>query len=485
MDRKYPIVLYDGNLGELKENEDYIRPPLSSLLFEPSGFLNRVDSTISFVDGTLTFSIQPAATSYNIVIQGILFVKNSLESKVISDVEGKHYLYFDQDGVLQETTTFSEDIILKYAYIAAIYWDATNSKAIVFEDERHGAIMDGKTHIHWHITIGTGFESGLKLDNFVVDGDGSLDSHAQFSCDDGYIRDEDIRFFIEDDNPQNIYPILYAPIFYRTGANGYWRYDTITAFPVKSYVGGSNLLAWNEWTGATWQQTETTDLYFVLCFILATNDVVNPVIAIQGQAEYEDFTKAKAGIFNELAMILTDILPVEEYIVLGAVMYEVNATFTNSVKARVIKFDEQSNYLDFRGSTRADIISPRTTTSNIFQNTTFIGTVVFGNSITPDPIAANTNDYYPDGLEDANMLRLSSTGNYSITGLKAPDPAKNQMIFVVNVGTNNITVKNNSGLSLAANRFLIGADKNLQSNEGIMLIYDDVSLRWRASAINI
>ena len=91
-------------------------------------------------------------------------------------------------------------------------------------------------------------------------------------------------------------------------------------------------------------------------------------------------------------------------------------------------------------------------------------------------------------LEKRKPKGQSSTIDVNIDGLLAPVPLKNQGIFICNVSTGGITItiKDASGSSsIAKNRFLIGSDKILQPNEGIMLIYDDVSLRWRSQAIQI
>lgn len=111
--------------------------------------------------------------------------------------------------------------------------------------------------------------------------------------------------------------------------------------------------------------------------------------------------------------------------------------------------------------------------------------IVYGQALTPPSLIGNTNDYYPLGLETTVLLRLSSNGNYELTGLKSPTPPSAQEIKIFNVGTNNITFKDNSASSLADNRFLMGGNKTLQTNEGIAVIYDPVSLRWRGTGIII
>ena len=109
----------------------------------------------------------------------------------------------------------------------------------------------------------------------------------------------------------------------------------------------------------------------------------------------------------------------------------------------------------------------------------------FSSSITPPTLTAGVDDYNPAGLETCNFVRLSSTTNVSITGLVEPNPPRNQALFLCNVGSSNITIANESTASIAGNRFLIGGNKTLQRDEGVLLIYDDVSERWRSQAIQI
>ena len=130
--------------------------------------------------------------------------------------------------------------------------------------------------------------------------------------------------------------------------------------------------------------------------------------------------------------------------------------------------------------------SAQSTGLNWTNSPSFTGTVSFNGELTPAAISANTNNYAPTGIDTCNFLRLSASGNFNLTGIIAPSPASNQAIFVVNVGaSNSITFKNNDASSTAANRFLLGGDKNVQTDEGILIIYDQTSARWRASSINI
>lgn len=129
------------------------------------------------------------------------------------------------------------------------------------------------------------------------------------------------------------------------------------------------------------------------------------------------------------------------------------------------------------------VVDPTTSTGLKWQDGgLFNGTIVLANPVTPPEITTNVNNYNPTGLSGTNMLRLSSNGNYIITGLQAPSPAVGQFILIINVGVNNLILKNDDVNSQAGNRFLAGADKLLQASETLVVVYDPISLRWRIVA---
>lgn len=98
----------------------------------------------------------------------------------------------------------------------------------------------------------------------------------------------------------------------------------------------------------------------------------------------------------------------------------------------------------------------------------------------PSQITANQNDYNPDALANVTTLRVSSDASRNITGLAGG--FEGRIIIIVNVGTQEIILKTEDALSIAANRFAINADMTLLGNDCAILEYDSVSLRWRAPA---
>lgn len=316
---------------------------------EPTGFVNQVDSTLAFVNGTRTFTIAPAVTSFTYYVAGALRIKSASENIVIANTEGLHFIYYD-DETLSETTTFTIDLLTTYVLVAIIYWDATNSQQIYFGDERHSITMDGMTHYNMHITKGAAYVSGLALGNFTADASGANDAHAQFSVANGVILDEDIFTTITDGSPQDISAILNAPVYYKDGASGVWRRQASSAFPVINFAAGSNLLAWNQNNGGTWQQTEVLNNQFVLAHIYAINDINTPIIAVQGQATYGNVPAAREGAENEITTLATSGLPFAEAVAIGSVIYQTSTGYANTPQARVRTTDAGDNYVDFRRS---------------------------------------------------------------------------------------------------------------------------------------
>lgn len=166
---------------------------------EPTGFRTeggRDASQISFDDGTRTLTIAPKTTHFDYYIRKKVYRKVAPVSAVIPDVEGLYFFYFDGPTLLFQTN-FALDILDRYAYVATVYWDATNKEAVMVSDERHGLSMDHATHAYLHRVNGTQHNRGLSAGGFTTSGDGSLAKDAQVSLSDGSVLDEDLDIVIE------------------------------------------------------------------------------------------------------------------------------------------------------------------------------------------------------------------------------------------------------------------------------------------------
>lgn len=101
-------------------------------------------------------------------------------------------------------------------------------------------------------------------------------------------------------------------------------------------------------------------------------------------------------------------------------------------------------------------------------------------TLTPAQLTASVADYAPTGHATAYLFRLSADAAWSLTGLAGG--AANRTVRLVNVGAFAITLENEDASSTAANRFALAGDVELAAGEGIDLVYDTTSSRWRAAA---
>jgi len=308
---------------------------------EPTGFLNRTDSTTSFVDGSRLFTIAPVSASFSFYIKGTKFTKTTSQQITIPNFAGNHYIYFNTSGVLESTQIFSSDIIEQNAFVSVIYWNTDLNTHTYFAEERHGITMDGATHIYLHTTFGARYLSGLALQGFTPDGNGSLDAHAQFTADEGSIRDEDILL--------SSAAQAQIPILFRQGQ--LWRKKAADAFPLiysgtAGYTGVNGRIPFNEFAGGSWQLTQVSSANYVLVHFFATNDKQNPIVGIQGIAQYNNAPQAKAAASTEITSLSG--LPFAEFVAIGTVLFQSN-TYTNTPDARVVSVNG-ATYIDFRGT---------------------------------------------------------------------------------------------------------------------------------------
>ena len=143
----------------------------------PTGFENRTDSSISFNNVNLTFTVAPAASavSFDLWEVGVKYTISASTDIIISNTEGIHLIYFS-DGVLAETVNPTNaqvsNIIKTKPLVTIIYWDLSAVTAIYVGEERHGYIMSPDTHNYQHFAEGLRYFAGLGLNNINADGSG-------------------------------------------------------------------------------------------------------------------------------------------------------------------------------------------------------------------------------------------------------------------------------------------------------------------------
>jgi len=364
LDGRNSDILKIGAINEVNADtgvtvEDRLFPDVFIDSKEPTGFNAAATNkgNLSFNDGNRTFTHSlSGGQPFDLWIYGKRFVKSASETLVISDVEGKHYVYYDEDGILQESV--NPDIVTLFiflkteAFVALIYWNATDNEQVWFTDKRHENQMDGATQAWIAFIEGTQAVLGGVLFGFSVDGDGSNNNHAKFTVSGtGYIVA---------DLPGISFGGSTGQAIYRTGSFSYWRkiqesgYFVVT--DTTAGVGSTGRLVYNKKTGSSWGLSTVTDGYFVNCHIVvylgASGSNFGSVI---GSNEYATLEEARLGIADEIFNMSTSILPDPEHTFLGTAIFQTSSGFTNDVKAIVASTDYGEDYMnllpaDFNGT---------------------------------------------------------------------------------------------------------------------------------------
>lgn len=324
------LELEEENVGTGEKDDRGVnfKDLLRGITLEPTGFVNRVDSVISWNDSTRQISVTPVGASFDYYIKGERYHKTTTQTATITDTDGSWFIYFNGDTLVASQTPWSFDT----TWLAFAIWDATNNKFIFVADERHGLVMDHATHSRLHRVNHTQIENGgFQLGNYVLNGDGSSDDHARISITNGYVHDEDIRIQVVNtatpSNPfeQKLNPIAWAPIYYKSGTA--WRRHDATQFPV--IYDGVDTIQYNLDTAGSWSLANVTNGHYVEMWAFMTTNIDEPFIFILGQRDMATVLNVSDPDLLEI----TEGLPFSEFKFLYKLIFRSSTSYTNTPKA--------------------------------------------------------------------------------------------------------------------------------------------------------
>jgi hypothetical protein len=352
----YGALINDGS-GNLSWQNP--RAMVSEVDFDMNGFVNRADSTFTFDDTTdplnPVFTIQPTGASYTMYFGGREIIKtgpNTLTTPAFDiSQSGEHYIYFDPITLnLKEYLSFHGfDVGI---YVATVYWSVPESKGYFIGDERHSSKRDTTWHLWAHTTIGTRYESGLAIYNStgqpISTPTAATDDAIQIGVQSGTIADEDIVIDITHAAiPTQFFqqPINYPaqiPVIYKTGPFGIWKKDSATTFPYKNNDNVAGLIQFNEHLLiGDWTQTAAAATgSYVAYWLCATDNVIEPIVSIQGQREDANLNDARSN--NTFQSLDATGLPFQEIRMLYRVIVQTDGGFGGTMHANI------SDVLDMR-----------------------------------------------------------------------------------------------------------------------------------------
>jgi hypothetical protein len=426
---------------------------------EPSGWADRTTATLSRVDGTLTFSVTPVSGSFTIYIKGVPFTYTSAQSITWTDTEGTWYFYFDINGTLtstQDSNAWVTALLGDGVLVASLYWDATNNISMMFSEERHG-FMQGDIHLEMHNAFGTQWVSGGVLSPTTVAGTGANASDAQLGVSTVTIYDEDIRMTWSNGSPQTMNNPAAIPVYYKLGANGYWRKKTADSWPfiysgTAGYTGAQGRIPYNQNNAGTWSLTQIAQSSYVLIHIYATNDIIEPIIAIHGQTEYATLNSAQSGITTELLSISAIVKGLNfEVTPLGSLIVQSNSGYGNTPKARFQPATAAgASYIDFRGNTFRG-----GTSSGVTAHSQLTGLANDDHTIYALLAGRAGGQTLIGGTAASENLTLQSTANATRGYITIPDPltiGSNPDFSIIPISSSQVAITSRRDLQLVGNR---------------------------------
>jgi len=283
----------------------------------------------SYVAGTRTFSlaVKGGESYFGFWSYGKRYNKTTTQSVIWPIDAGTYYFYFDEDGELQYVidTGFTSAIFIKSAICGLVHWNG--SEIIVqAKDEQHGG-MEPATHLRLHLADGAKYAQGGDITG-LVDASSTYTSIAAMLS-----VDEDINIMTAETTT--------APFLYREGATGVWK-QTAVDNNIGHIASGDTYISWNEWTGSTWQLTESaSSTDYIIYYFLWTNDSVNPIKKLVGQQPYASRSDARDGLLSEIGKIDIGGFPSTEAYLMYAYIAKRNGTLEDD--------GEGNTYVDLRG----------------------------------------------------------------------------------------------------------------------------------------
>jgi len=333
----------------------------SAVVVDRNGFEDPDDVVMIRAGAGKSITIGPVGTSYNVWSKGNLFTKTAVDFLDMSNDVGLHLLYFDESGVLLEHINPTDDeiaeTVLENCIVAWGYWDGTNMLYWTGKNEFHGIIMSPATHGYLHRINGSKYLSGMALDDIIANGDGTLDTTAQFSIPIGEMLDEDIMVSMN-----AITSTKGIPIFWRDGTSN-WMSSTTAEEYISHAVAGRAY--YNLDTAGTWSRVEVDSSDYVLVHVFASNHEIHAdalgkadYITVMGQDTYGNRNQARIGANEEINNLVLSGLPFAEFVPIASIIFESRDAYTNYAKSRIRTTDEGEDYVDWRFSEVSPTIGP-------------------------------------------------------------------------------------------------------------------------------
>jgi len=252
----------------------------------------------------VSIRVKSGSPNFSFYANNKLYTKTTTQTTTLPNVSGSYYIYFDNDGNIQNElqTGLPDEAFYSNAIATFVYFNKDYPTEYLMNwDEYHGKDMSGITHQSKHSTDGAKYSSGLEVQG-IVEND---TTYTQTTS--GVIFDEDIKHIISSNATGH-------STFYRYGAEGNWR-KLSPDLSVAHKEGGDSYYSYNKFDGTNygWKEGGSTDDFWIQFFISHPGGISK----IPGQNGYSSVRKARNAIETEVTRMNTEGLPNPEFIWLG------------------------------------------------------------------------------------------------------------------------------------------------------------------------
>lgn len=285
------------------------------------GIVDRTATTLSFTEGTRTFTVTPVSGSWTFYNKGTLYTVSTTKTIQIADTSGARFIRINPSTLNLEdggsVPDFTNDVVLAY-----IYWNATTQKCIILGDERHGSKRDTTWHSNQHLNVGTVWRTGGALGY-------TLNNASSVTLDVGTplnIADEDLLHQIThsasptSDYQQILNSAASLEVLYLSGT-----VYASTAHSTTPWIAGTSLARYNQITAGSGSLVDASESHYITYWLLATNDTRRPVKLVLGRQSHATLDAAYAEDFTEYGLSFAEQVFMYQIVVQTSASYTGNA----------------------------------------------------------------------------------------------------------------------------------------------------------------
>lgn len=316
-------------------------PEIAAVTKDIHGFIDRTSTTLSFNEGTRTFTITPVSSTWSVYILGSLKTITGPLSIVIPNVTGNVFVRVNSAGTALETVAGTPDFA-NDVYAVYIYWNATTSKALIVGDERHGSSRDTTWHSNQHLNVGTVWRSGGAV-SYVLNTAASVNIGIAAPI---KIADEDLLHTINHsatptaDYDQVLDTAAVLEVLYLDSTS----YTTTT--PSSNFwIAGTSTARYNQVTGGSGTLVDAGEGKYVTYWLLATNDIRRPVKLVLGRAAHSTIDAAYNETFTDYGISFA------EQVFMYQLVVQTSASYSNTAKVVIAAVRKITEKLASSGST--------------------------------------------------------------------------------------------------------------------------------------